>query len=158
MLFNLAQTFWLALHKLLTLFWWNFGPFLLKEPVELGQICGPSCMHMHMHNPTRPQMFSWTVVRLCFVHPNTFWLLYIWKTCQWFAGWCLVVDVDCTYPQNILPLCHLFGEIHQSAGKQHHNIYAATTIVDIYNCKWSNKTMSDFWDQPVNLYELCRYL
>ena len=32
-LFNLGQTFWVAFHKLPTISWVNFGPFLLSELV-----------------------------------------------------------------------------------------------------------------------------
>ena len=42
-LFNLGQTFCVAFHKLPTISWVNFVPFLLTELVYLSQVCRPPC-------------------------------------------------------------------------------------------------------------------
>ena len=44
-LFNFGQTFRVAFHKLPTIIWVNFGPFLLTELVQLSQDCRPPCSH-----------------------------------------------------------------------------------------------------------------
>ena len=43
--FNLGQSFRVAFHKLPTINWVNFGPFILTELVYLSQVCRPPCSH-----------------------------------------------------------------------------------------------------------------
>ena len=49
-LFNLGQTFWVAFHKLPTINWVNFVPFLMTELLELSQVCRPPCSHTVFHS------------------------------------------------------------------------------------------------------------
>ena len=108
-LFNLGQTFRVAFHKLPTISWVNFGPFLLAHTLFFGSAlkCSPNAPIPWLCCPYAilPQLWKCTWSHCPFGRP-----IYDHALTSWLMSW----DVASIYPHTFpVSWCHLFCEVQQ---------------------------------------------